>query len=48
MIQASRAENDEKAHQLEENQKILNETLQSLARYFLLIFPKKIMSQCHN
>ena len=38
--QASRAENDEKAHQLEENQKILNETLQSLARYFLLIFSK--------
>ena len=41
MIQASRAENEEKAQQLEENQKILNETLQSLARYFLLIFFSK-------
>ena len=44
IIQASRAENDEKARQLEENQKILNETLQSLARYF----PKTFDPACHR
>ena len=38
MIQASRAEIDEKAHQLEENQKIL----QSLARYFPDDFFKEV------